>query len=204
MSKIQNPTVLIIKRENSDTYAVAITNASDNFHDAELMASMEPDMHGDAIDTWSKTGYYMAEEIQKLRQRIEELESKNLKYINLVDTYDWQRQRLHSAAQKVISWCKQEAEDRTGNADAAENYSCVRELRAALEFCEKCEGGNTMPVNGVTTGKPLTVTLPDSSSKAFWSGAGKSEVFHPKTYQSWVKEAIEQACVIAGIGVEVK
>lgn len=128
MIKIQNPTVLIIKRENSDTYVVSITNASDNFHDAKLMTS-------DAIDTWSKTGYYMAEEIQKLRQRIEELESKNLKYINLVDTYDWQRQRLHSAAQKVISWCRQEAEDRTGNADCAESYACVKELRAALAFC---------------------------------------------------------------------
>lgn len=146
----------------------------------------------------------MAEEIQKLRQRIEVLEAKNCKYANLVDTYDWQRQRLHSAAQNVINWCRQEAEDRTGNADAAVNYSCVRELRAALEFCEKCEGGNAKPVNGVTTGKPLTVTLPDSSSKAFWSGAGKSEIFHPKIYQRWVKEAIERACVIAGICVEVK
>lgn len=56
MSKIQNPTVLIMKRDNSDTYAVAITNASDNFHDAKLMASMEPDMRDDVIDTWSKTG----------------------------------------------------------------------------------------------------------------------------------------------------
>lgn len=136
MSKIQNPTVLIMKRENSDTYAVAITNASDNFHDAELMASMEPDMHDDAIDTWSKTGYYMAEEIQKLRQRIEWLESKNLKYKNLVDTYDWHRQRLHTAMVQVIEWNRQEAEDRTGNADRAESYACVKELRAALAFCE--------------------------------------------------------------------
>ncbi|HAF9811451.1 TPA: ATPase, partial [Salmonella enterica] len=50
----------------------------------------------------------------------------------------------------------------------------------------------------------LTITLPDTSSKAFWSGTGKSEVFHPETYKRWVKEAIERACVIAGIGVEVK
>ncbi|AXC64596.1 hypothetical protein DOE63_02410 [Salmonella enterica subsp. diarizonae serovar 59:z10:-] len=58
--------------------------------------------------------------------------------------------------------------------------------------------------NDVTTGKPLTIPLPDTSSKAFWSGTGKNEVFHPESYKRWVKEAIERACVIAGIGVEVK
>jgi hypothetical protein len=59
-------------------------------------------------------------------------------------------------------------------------------------------------VSDVTSGKPLTITLPDITSKAFWSDTGKSEVFHPETYKRWVKEAIERACVIAGIGVEVK
>ena len=52
--------------------------------------------------------------------------------------------------------------------------------------------------NGSTVGKALT------SSKAFWSGTGKSEVFHPETYKCWAKEAIERACVISGIGVVVK
>ncbi|EEM5877303.1 ATPase, partial [Salmonella enterica] len=56
----------------------------------------------------------------------------------------------------------------------------------------------------VTTGTPLTITLPDTSSKAFWSGSGKTEVFHQEIYKRQVKEAIERACVIAGIGVEVK
>lgn len=58
--------------------------------------------------------------------------------------------------------------------------------------------------NGSTVGKALTITLPDTSSKAFWSGTGKSEVFHPETYKCWAKEAIERACVISGIGVVVK
>ncbi len=58
--------------------------------------------------------------------------------------------------------------------------------------------------NDVTTGKPLTITLPDITSKAFWSGTGKSETFHPETYKRWVKETIERACVIAGISVVVK
>lgn len=59
-------------------------------------------------------------------------------------------------------------------------------------------------VNDVTTGEPLTITLPDISSKAFWSGAGKNETFHPETYRRWVKEAVERACIIASIDVEVK
>lgn len=70
MKKITNPVVIIHKRENSDTYAVAITNGSDDYRDAILMASMEPDMLGDDIDTWSKTGYYMAAEIERLRQQL--------------------------------------------------------------------------------------------------------------------------------------
>lgn len=60
------------------------------------------------------------------------------------------------------------------------------------------------PVNVVTAGKALTITLPDISSKAFWSGAGKNETFHPETYRRWVKEAVERACVIASIDAEVK
>lgn len=58
--------------------------------------------------------------------------------------------------------------------------------------------------NCSTVGKALTITLPDTSSKAFWSGSGKTEVFHPETYKRWVKEAIERYCAIAGIEVRVK
>lgn len=209
MSKIQNPVVLIYKRENSDTYAVAITSGSQDYHDAILMATMEPDMTGDDVDTWSKTGYYMAVEIERLKQalsaaennlidsecHVTELISNRDRANGLIDTYDWQRQRLHAAAEKVIKWCRQEAEHRTGDPDEAENYACVKELRDALTFCE---------ISGGIEKKGLTITLPDITSKAFWSGTGKSEVFHPETYKRWAKEAIERACVIAGIGVEVK
>lgn len=58
--------------------------------------------------------------------------------------------------------------------------------------------------NDGTTGKPLTINLPDTSSKAFWSGTGKNEVFHPEAYKRQVKDAIERSCVIAGIEVKVK
>ncbi|HCJ7748560.1 TPA: ATPase [Citrobacter freundii] len=153
MSKITNPVALIYKRENSDTYAVAITNGSQDYHDAVLMATMEPDMAGDDVDTWSKTGYYMAAEIQRLRQQL--------------------------IAPLSIGELIQRLESQTGD-----HWERV--------------------VSDVTSGKPLTITLPDITSKAFWSDTGKSEVFHPETYKRWVKEAIERACVIAGIGVEVK
>ena len=153
MNKITNPVVLIHKRENSDTYAVAITSGSQNYHDAVLMATMEPEMVGDDVDTWSKTGYYMAEEIQRLRQQL--------------------------IAPLSIGELIQRLESQTGD-----RWERV--------------------VSDVTSGKPLTITLPDITSKAFWSNTGKSEVFHPETYKRWVKEAIERACVIAGIGVEVK
>ncbi|EDS7588879.1 ATPase [Salmonella enterica subsp. diarizonae] len=153
MSKITNPVVLIHKRENSDTYAVAITSGSQDYHDAVLMATMEPDMTGDDVDTWSKTGYYMAAKIERLRQQLIALLS--------------------------IGELLQRLESQTG-----EKWECA--------------------VNDVTTGKPLTITLPDTSSKAFWSGTGNNETFHPETYKRQVKEAIERSCVIAGIGVEVK
>lgn len=153
MGKIKNPIVLIHKRENSDTYAVAITSGSQNYHDAVLMATMEPDMIGDDVDTWSKTGYYMAEEIQRLRQQL--------------------------IAPLSIGELIQRLESQTGD-----RWERV--------------------VNDVTIGNPLTVSLPDITSKAFWSSTGKSETFHPETYKRWVKEAIERACVIARIGVEVK
>ncbi|CZW84381.1 TPA: ATPase [Enterobacter kobei] len=153
MSKITNPVVLIHKRENSDTYAVAITSGSTDYQDAILMASMEPDMIGDDIDTWSKTGYYMAAEIERLRQQL--------------------------IAPLSIGELLQRLESQTGEKWARE-------------------------VSGTTNGEPLTITLPNTSSKAFWSDTGKNETFHPETYRRWVKEAIERACVIAGIGVEVK
>lgn len=153
MSKIKNPVVLIHKRENSDTYAVAITNGSQDFHDAVLMATMEPDMIGDDVDTWSKTGYYMAKEIQRLRHQL--------------------------IAPLSIGELIQRLESQTGD-----RWERV--------------------VSDVTSGKPLTIPLPDTSSKAFWSGTGKSETFHPETYKRWVKEAIERCCAIARIDVEVK
>ncbi len=74
--------------------------------------------------------------------------------------------------------------------------------KTTVRICAELAGNS--PVNGVTAGEPLTINLPDISSKAFWSGAGKNETFHPETYRRWTKEAIERGCNIACIDVEVK
>lgn len=93
-----------------------------------------------------------------------------------------------------------------GNSPVHGESRCGIKAAPALGFLPKnaeSRCGNS-PVYGVTNGKPLTITLPDITSKAFWSGTGKTEIFHPETYCRWVKEAIERYCAIARIDVEVK
>ncbi len=87
----------------------------------------------------------------------------------------------------------------------AKSLTSINPAPALVSLPKKAKSltGNS-PVNDVTTGKPLTIFLPDISSKAFWSGAGKNETFHPDTYRRWAKEAIERGCIIACIDVEVK
>lgn len=95
------------------------------------------------------------------------------------------------------------AENRRSN----ENTQVVQMQSGTTHTSEPVQSGSELaaaPVNNAAAGKPLTITLPDISSKAFWSGSGKAEVFHPETYRRWVKEAIERHCAIFGIGVRVK
>lgn len=67
---LATPKVIIHKREMHDSYAVAITNGSDDYLDAVLMASMEFDCKCDAFETWSRTGYYMARRILELEAKL--------------------------------------------------------------------------------------------------------------------------------------
>lgn len=76
-NKIENPVVIIHKRENHDSYAVAIANDSNNFHDGLLVVGVNPDEKNDRFAVFSMAGYYMAAEIERLRRRIDELESKS-------------------------------------------------------------------------------------------------------------------------------
>lgn len=70
-NKIENPVVLIHKRENPDSYAVAITNGSHDYYDGLLMASVSPDEADNSFAVFAMVGYYMAAEIEKLRVELE-------------------------------------------------------------------------------------------------------------------------------------
>ncbi|MDZ5517478.1 hypothetical protein [Escherichia marmotae] len=76
-NKIENPVVLIHKRENHDSYAVAITNGSHDFYDGLLMASVSPDDSDYPFATFAMVGYYMAAEIEKLRAQRDALAAEN-------------------------------------------------------------------------------------------------------------------------------
>lgn len=65
--KINKPKVLIHKRQHHDSYAIAITDDSDDFHDGLLMVSAEPNGRGEDDDIWVVAAYYMAAELEKYR-----------------------------------------------------------------------------------------------------------------------------------------
>ncbi|MDJ3760791.1 hypothetical protein LEB21_21880 [Salmonella enterica] len=75
--KIKNPVVVLYKRETSDSYAVAITDGSQNMHDGLLTASVSPDEADNSFAVFAMVGYYMAAEIEALRKRVSELEAKS-------------------------------------------------------------------------------------------------------------------------------
>ncbi|MDN8601879.1 hypothetical protein Q0A17_21065 [Citrobacter sp. S2-9] len=74
--KIKNPVVVLYKRETSDSYAVSITDGSQNMHDGLLMASVSPDEADNSFAVFAMVGYYMAAEIEALRKRVSGLEAK--------------------------------------------------------------------------------------------------------------------------------
>ncbi len=75
-NKIENPVVLIHKRENHDSYAVAITNGSHDFYDGLLMASVSPDEADNSFAVFAMVGYYMAAEIEELRVELETVKQR--------------------------------------------------------------------------------------------------------------------------------
>ena len=74
--KIKNPVVVLYKRETSDSYAVSITDGSQNMHDGLLMASVSPDDSDYPFATFAMVGYYMASEIEKLRVELETVKQR--------------------------------------------------------------------------------------------------------------------------------
>ncbi|OIV46810.1 hypothetical protein BK025_08845 [Sodalis sp. TME1] len=65
--KINKPKVLIHKRQHHDSYAIAITHDSDDFHDGLLIVSAEPNGLDEDYDAWVIAAYYMAAELEKCR-----------------------------------------------------------------------------------------------------------------------------------------
>lgn len=190
MSKIPNPVVLIHKRENSDTYAVAITSGSQDYHNAILMATMEPDMVGDDIDTWSKTGYYMAAEVERMRKAaslaIARLDSAD-------DSTVWQAVGFAMAALECASSvaltpardagaplnCRSNGKVQVVQEQSSATHAQVAEqsvdhvdgvsrsgikAASALDSLPKIAESrcsmNSTLVNGDTNGKALTITMP--------------------------------------------
>ena len=76
--KIKNPVVVLYKRETSDSYAVSITDGSQNMHDGLLMAAVSPDDSDYPFATFAMVGYYMAAEIEKLRAQRDALAAENV------------------------------------------------------------------------------------------------------------------------------
>ncbi|EFF9707802.1 hypothetical protein V5747_004513 [Escherichia coli] len=74
--KIKNPVVVLYKRETSDSYAVSITDGSQNMHDGLLMAAVSPDDSDYPFATFAMVGYYMAAEIEKLRVELETVKQR--------------------------------------------------------------------------------------------------------------------------------
>ena len=124
-----------------------------------------------------------------------------VKYIPLTGNYPVIPDDVLSAVRKVAR-IRADFDDFDG--DRRGIGDCLDEAEQELIVTINEHAAMLQTGNDSTTGKPLTITLPDITSKAFWSGTGKSETFHPETYKRWVKEAIERACVITGIRVVVK
>lgn len=74
--KIKNPVVVLYKRETSDSYAVSITDGSQNMHDGLLIASVSPDEADNSFAVFAMVGYYMAAEIEKLRVELETVKQR--------------------------------------------------------------------------------------------------------------------------------
>lgn len=112
-----------------------------------------------------------------------------------------EREQLDSAPNGMMQLSNELAEmKQTVSRLRGERDSMLRDRINNMESRPLCVKSN----DAMREAEALCVKLPDSSSKAFWSGIGKTEQFHPETYKRWVKEAIERAGDIAGIKVEVK
>lgn len=92
-----------------------------------------------------------------------------------------------------------------GKAEGTDRYFFKAHYGQSIDIGDKLYASRTAPdITEMSTSKPLLITLPDVTSKAFWSGTGRNQTFYPEAYKRWVKEAIERGCAMAKIEVKVK
>ncbi|EER8890702.1 hypothetical protein KE411_RS21875 [Escherichia coli] len=102
-NKIENPVVLIHKRENHDSYAVAITNGSHDYYDGLLMASVSPDEADNSFAVFAMVGYYMAAEIEKLRAQRDALAAENVALRSKTAELAHEASKIYSAYNATIT-----------------------------------------------------------------------------------------------------
>lgn len=102
-NKIENPVVLIHKRENHDSYAVAITNGSHDYYDGLLMASVSPDEADNSFAVFAMVGYYMAAEIEKLRAQRDALAAENVALRSQAAELAHEASKIYSAYNATIT-----------------------------------------------------------------------------------------------------
>lgn len=101
--KIKNPVVVLYKRETSDSYAVSITDGSQNMHDGLLMASVSPDDSDYPFATFAMVGYYMAAEIEKLRAQRDALAAENVALRSKAAELAHEASKIYSAYNATIT-----------------------------------------------------------------------------------------------------
>ncbi|MHA6467476.1 hypothetical protein [Escherichia coli] len=101
--KIKNPVVVLYKRETSDSYAVSITDGSQNMHDGLLMAAVSPDDSDYPFATFAMVGYYMAAEIEKLRAQRDELAAENVALRSKAAELAHEASKIYSAYNATIT-----------------------------------------------------------------------------------------------------
>lgn len=102
-NKIENPVVLIHKRENHDSYAVEIANGSHDFYDGLLMASVSPDEADNSFAVFAMVGYYMAAEIEKLRAQRDALAAENVALRSKAAELAHEASKIYSAYNATIT-----------------------------------------------------------------------------------------------------
>ncbi|EEU5447037.1 hypothetical protein ABGD54_RS26355 [Escherichia coli] len=101
--KIKNPVVVLYKRETSDSYAVSITDGSQNMHDGLLMAAVSPDDSDYPFATFAMVGYYMAAEIEKLRAQRAALAAENVALRSKAAELAHEASKIYSAYNATIT-----------------------------------------------------------------------------------------------------